>query len=116
MFINMGSVNLGPVSATGDHQAIAQGVDFVLYLAALLLILALGPWRGQWRFLFGGLTGIAPGSHLLIELDLVSRPPLVLSLGVAGLCVAAGTYISLWLTSRVGESPAASPDGGDTPC
>ena len=92
-------------------------VDFVLYLAGLLLILALGPWRGQWRFLLGGLMGIALGSHLLIELDLVSRAPLVLSLGIAGLCIAAGTYISLWWTSRLGKSPAApsSSQGNDSP-
>jgi len=39
----------------------------------VLLFLVLGPWKSRWRMLLGALAGVALGSYLLIDLDLVSR-------------------------------------------
>jgi serine/threonine protein kinase len=78
-------------------------IDLSIYVAAVLTILTLGPWRGQWRFVISGLIGIALGSHLVIELDLVRHEPFLLSLGLTGLLAATGTYVYLDFASRVRE-------------
>jgi hypothetical protein len=74
--------------------------DVAFYLSAVLLFLVLGPWRSRWRMLMGALGGVALGSHLLLDLNLVARKPFVLSLGAAGLVVALGAYIYLLMAPR----------------
>ena len=77
-------------------------IDVSIYLAAVLLLLLLGPWRGRRQFLISGLAGIALGSHLLIDLELVAKAPFVLCLGFAGILVALGTYAYLHFRPRAG--------------
>jgi serine/threonine-protein kinase len=69
--------------------------DVGIYLAAAVLFLVLAPLRSRWRLLAGGLAGCGLGSYLLVELGLVSRKPFILSLGIAGLILALGTYVSM---------------------
>jgi serine/threonine protein kinase len=74
--------------------------DVSLYLAAVALLLVLGPWRSRWRMLVGALGGVALGSYLLIDLNLVSRKPFVLILGAAGLLTALVAYRYLLVAPR----------------
>jgi hypothetical protein len=84
---------VGPLySNARQHQGLT---DAAIYLAVVLAILLVGPWKNRARFLMAGLLGIALGSHLLIDLQLVSRPVLVASLGIAGLVTALATYTYL---------------------
>ena len=69
---------------------------------AVILVLLLAPWRGRRGFLFSGLAGLAAGSHLLIDLDLVAKAPFVLGLGVAGILVAGVTTWYLISRPRAG--------------
>jgi serine/threonine protein kinase len=78
-------------------------MDVGLYLGAVLLFLVLGPWRSRWRLLMGALGGVALGSYLLIDLNLVPKKPFVLSLGAAGLIVALAAYIYLLMAPRPKE-------------
>jgi serine/threonine protein kinase len=78
-------------------------LDVGLYLGAVLLFLVLGPWRSRWRMLMGALGGVALGSYLLIDLNLVPKKPFVLSLGAAGLIVALVAYIYLLMAPRPKE-------------
>lgn len=82
-------------------------VDVCCYLAAVLLFLVLGPWRSRWRMLMGALSGVALGSFLLVDLNLVSRKPFVLGMGGVGLVVALGSY--LYLMSAVRPERGAKP-------
>ena len=74
--------------------------DVILYLAAVALLLVLGPWRSRWRMLVGALGGVALGSFLLIDLNLVPRKPFVLLLGAAGLITALTAYCYLLAAPR----------------
>jgi hypothetical protein len=74
--------------------------DVSLYLAAVALLLVLGPWRSRWRMLVGALGGMALGSYLLIDLNLVPRKPFVLILGAAGLLTALVAYRYLLMVPR----------------
>ncbi len=78
---------LGGLYQNAQHgRGTAQvGMDVALYLAAVLGFLVLGPWRSRWRMLVGALTGLALGSYLLLDLNLVPRQPFVMALGFAGL-------------------------------
>ena len=104
---------LGPVHLLGSLYANAQTqreldtvtVDVSIYLGAVIVLLLLGPWRGRRRFLVGGLVGIALGSHLLIDLNLVSRAPFLIGLGIAGLVLAMATYAYLLIRPRAGRQP-----------
>ncbi|HTD68709.1 MAG TPA: serine/threonine-protein kinase, partial [Candidatus Limnocylindria bacterium] len=75
-------------------------IDVSVYLAAVLLFLVLGPWRSRWRMLVGALSGVALGSYLLIDLNLVPRRPFVLCLGGIGLLTALAVYIYLLVVPR----------------
>ena len=48
----------------------------------------------------GALGGVALGSYLLIDLNLVPRKPFVLSLGAVGLVVALAAYVYLLRVPR----------------
>jgi hypothetical protein len=74
--------------------------DVSLYLAAVALLLVLGPWRSRWRMLVGALGGVALGSYLLMDLNLVPRKPFVLILGGAGLLTALVAYRYLLTAPR----------------
>lgn len=93
---------LGPLYA--NAQAHAQQpkllLDVAIYIGAVLLLLALGPWRSRWRLLLGALGGVALGSYLLLDLDLVPKKAFVLALGLAGLTIAVGAYLYLRLSPR----------------
>ena len=86
--------------------------DALIYLAAVLGILALGPWRSRRPFLLTGLVGIALGSHLLLERELVPRLALTLGLGILGLSLALA--ISLRVGRRGGEGRASETGGART--
>jgi hypothetical protein len=75
-------------------------VDVSLYIGAVLVFLALGPWRSRWRMLVGALSGVALGSYLLLDLNLVPRKPFILALGSIGLVTALGAYAYLLLAPR----------------
>jgi hypothetical protein len=96
-------------NAQAPHSAPNVRLDVALYLAAVLLFLVLGPWRSRWRMLMGALGGVALGSYLLIDLNLVPRKPFVLSLGAAGLIVALTAYVYLLRVPRP-KAPARSGD------
>lgn len=94
---------LAPVHLLGGLYASAQvqrgsghaAIDCAIYFAAVLLVLALVPWRSRWRLLAGALAGMALGSHLLVTLEVVPRLPFVIALGVAGVVIAMSAYLSL---------------------
>jgi serine/threonine protein kinase len=68
-------------------------VDVWVYLGAALFFAILAPFRSRWRMLVGGLLGCGLGSYLLVHLELVSRKPFILGLGLLGLMVALGAFI-----------------------
>jgi serine/threonine protein kinase len=105
-------------NAQAQHSTPNVRLDVALYLAAVLFFLVLGPWRSRWRMLMGALGGVALGSYLLIDLDLVPRKPFVLSLGAVGLVVALSAYVYLLRVPRpkaprrgseVSTSPRSNP-------
>ena len=75
-------------------------VDVWLYLAAAGLFMVLAPFHSRWRLLVGGLVGCALGSYLLVDLNLVSRKPFIVGLGLAGLLVALGAFTYVRRRSR----------------
>jgi serine/threonine protein kinase/type IV secretory pathway VirB2 component (pilin) len=79
-------------------------VDVSLYVSAVLLFLVLGPWRSRWRMLVGALSGVALGSYLLIDLNLVPRKPFVLCLGAIGLLTALSAYTYLLVVPRLRDA------------
>jgi hypothetical protein len=91
------------LSASSHRSDPAILVDVCLYLGAAVALLVLAPWRSRWRLLIGGLGGVAFGCHLLIDLDLVSKKPFVLTLGLLGLACAVGTYLWLFFAPRRGQ-------------
>ena len=66
----------------------------------MLLLLVLGPWRSRWRMLVGALSGLALGSYLLIDLNLVPKKPFILGLGAIGLITALVAYAYLVVVPR----------------
>lgn len=90
-------------NAIGHRGDVHVRVDVGLYLAAVLLFLVLGPWRSRWRMLMGALGGVALGSHLLLDLNLIPRKPFVLSLGAVGMVVALSAYVYLLRAPRPRE-------------
>lgn len=75
-------------------------VDVGLYAASVLLLLFLGPWRSRWRILIGALGGLALGSYLLIDLNLVGRISFTFSLAVVGFIASLATYVYLRIAPR----------------
>ncbi len=73
-------------------QELADWSDVGWYLAAVVFLVAISPWRAHRRFLFGGLLGIAFGAHLLIARELLKPVPFLLVLGAAGLGLAFGSW------------------------
>ena len=79
-------------------------IDVSLYLAAVLLFLVLGPWRSRWRMLLGALSGVALGSYLLIDLNLVPKKSFVLCLGAIGFITALSAYAYLLVAPKARET------------
>lgn len=75
-------------------------VDAALYAGAALLVLLLGAWLKRWRTLIGALAGIALGSHLLIDLNLVAKTPFTLGVLAVGILISAITYFHLVTAPR----------------
>ncbi|MFN0059048.1 MAG: serine/threonine-protein kinase [Planctomycetota bacterium] len=98
---------LGPivVIAAGEATTAKSAIDMTCYLLAVGLLLALSPWRAHYRFLVAGLGGLALGSYLLIDLELVARGPFVIVLGSVALAAALFSYA--WATARA-KSRAAT--------
>lgn len=97
---------LGPLYANAqDHKTNPKVVvDVGVYIAFVVLLLALGPWRSRWRLLLGGLGGVALGSYLLIDLALVPKKAFVFGLGATGLLAALAAYLYLRLVPRPKDS------------
>jgi hypothetical protein len=93
---------LGGLYRNAQAQRADAGVliDVSLYLAAVLMLLVLGPWRSRWRMLVGALSGLALGSYLLIDLNLVPKKPFILGLGAIGLITALVAYAYLVVVPR----------------
>ena len=66
-----------------------------LYLGAVALLLLLGPWRNRRWFVTGGLSGIALGCFLLIDLELVDARLFTVSLCAAAMVAALATHLYL---------------------
>ena len=75
-------------------------IDVFLYMGAVLAMLVLGPWRSRWRMLVGALSGVALGSYLLLDLNLVPKKPFLLILGGLGLITALSAYAYLLIATR----------------
>lgn len=98
---------LAPLYANAqEHGPDKPGLllDVGIYLGVVLLLLALGPWRSRWRLLLGGLGGVALGSHLLLDLNLVAKKPFVLGLGAIGITIALVAYWYLRSVPRAKDS------------
>lgn len=93
---------LGGLYANAQEQRTDSRVivDVSLYIGAVMVFLALGPWRSRWRMLVGALSGVALGSYLLLDLNLVPRKPFILTLGAVGLLTALAAYAYLLLAPR----------------
>lgn len=78
---------MGPLFANALEQRGHPdvGYDVTLYVGTVVLLLLIGPWRSSWRILVGALGGVAFGSYLLIDLEIVSKSPFTLGLGLAGI-------------------------------
>ncbi len=87
-------------NANAHRGKAGVGIDVALYTVAVLLILAFGPWRSRMRFLIGGLSGVALGSHLVVDLALVAKAPFILALGAVGLVAAIATGVFLGRRGR----------------
>jgi len=66
-----------------------------LYLGTVVLLFWIGPWKSLWRVLVGALGGVALGSYLLIDLELVRKSVFALSIGLIGLIGSTLTYLYL---------------------
>ncbi len=97
-------------SARQQSQSPAVALDAAFYALSVLLILALGAWRSRWRTLLGALGGLALGSHLLLDLNLVPKTAFTVSLGAAGMVISAATYLYLILAPQArSRGPRATP-------
>jgi len=70
----------------------APTADVAAYIGAVLMLLALGPWRNHRRFLSSGLLGLAFGCHLLIQREIVEPVPFLPIVGAVGLALALMTW------------------------
>jgi serine/threonine protein kinase len=97
---------LGPLYANAHSQKghAGVGLDVGLYIGTVVLLLLVGPWRSRWRILIGALGGVALGSYLLIDLDIVRKSVFTLGLGFTGLIASGGMYVYLLRSTK----PAAS--------
>lgn len=75
-------------------------VDVGLYAVSVLLLLFLGPWKSRWRLLLGALGGLALGSYLLIDLNLVGKTSFTFSLAIVGFIASLATYVYLRAAPR----------------
>ncbi len=91
---------LAPLYASAQESR--DGLDAAIYLASVLAVLLVAPWRGRQRFLLGGLAGIALGGHLLLDIELVPRTPFILGLGLAGLLASIAAFLHLARRGRAG--------------
>ena len=91
---------LGPLYANALAQRGQPNVhaDVAIYLATAFLLLLMGPWRSSWRMLVGALTGLALGSYLLLDLELVGKAAFTLSLGAVG--IAASAFMGIRLGNK----------------
>lgn len=87
------------VNAWNHHNADFLRVDVALYIAAAVLFSVLAPFRSRWRMLVGGLIGCGLGSYLLVSLGLVAKKTFIVSLGIAGICLAFGAFLFVRLKS-----------------
>lgn len=78
-------------------------VDVSLYAGSVLLLLLLGPWRSRWRVFVGALGGLALGSYLLLDLNLVGKLGFTFCMGAFGLLASTGTYVYLRFIPRAKE-------------
>ncbi len=74
------------------------GWDVTMYWVAVALLLVLSPIRSRRRFFLSGLVGLAAGSYLLIDLELVAQVPFIITIGLVGLGAAAASYT--WINLR----------------
>lgn len=79
-------------------------LDVGIYLSTVLLLLTLGPWQSRWRMLLGGLSGVALGSYLLIDLELVEKKSFIIGFGLLGLGAAIVAYGILVRRQRAGST------------
>jgi hypothetical protein len=93
----LGSLYSNAQSQRADPQV---RLDVMLYIAAVLVMLVLGPWHSRWRMLVGALSGVALGSYLLLDLNLVPKKPFILTLGAIGLITALMAYGYLLIAPR----------------
>lgn len=91
-------------SANSHRADVWVRVDVGLYLAAALLFLGVGAWRGRWRMLVGALLAVALGSYLLVDLRLVPRAPFILGMGGGSFVVALLAFVYLVRAPRAGSS------------
>lgn len=95
-----------------------QGAGILQEIAGAIAVahrhgmLAMGPWRSRWRILVGALGGLALGSHLLIDLNLVPKSQFTIGLGLVGLLASAATYVYLWIAPRTKRRRLLSRDTG----
>ncbi len=100
---------LGPLYANAHISRGKPGVlaDVTLYVGTVALLLLIGPWRSRWRILVGALGGVALGSYLLIDLDLVRKTVFTFVLAAIGLLSSGGTF--LYLLRLRGETAGKKP-------
>lgn len=96
---------LGPLYSNAQSQRSTPGVgiDVALYVGTVVILLLIGPWRSRWRVLVGALGGVALGSYLLIDLEIVRKSVFTLSLGAIGLIASGGMYAYLLRSSKCSE-------------
>ncbi|MDB6040480.1 MAG: hypothetical protein JWM99_4321 [Verrucomicrobiales bacterium] len=94
---------LGPLylNARAQRGNPLIGFDVSLYLGTVGLLFWIGPWKSLWRVLVGALGGVALGSYLLIDLELVRKSVFALSIGLIGLVGSTVTYLYLLRSEKL---------------
>ena len=82
------------------HEPDYLGWDVALYWVGVGVLLVVCPMRSRRRFFLGGLLGLAAGSYLLLDLNLVDPVGFIVTTGLLGLVAAAVSYGWLSLRSR----------------
>lgn len=93
----LGALYANANAHAGDARVWA---DVLIYSMSALVLLALGSWRSRWRLFVGALGGLAFGSFLLLDLNLVGKSEFAFCLGGLGILMATGTYAYLRLAPR----------------